>query len=65
MKYKSLYKTITWRAISVATDVVLSVWLFDDAVRITAFVLLACGFKSVAYYGHEKLYKWIKRRKNR
>lgn len=62
MKNKSLYKTISWRLFSILSDVVI-LNIFFDGWKIGVFVLVSQSMKTIAYYGHEKLYKWIKRRK--
>ena len=62
MKYKSIYKTISYRIGSIIITMVLLRFFMDDWVQISAYTLLAHSVKMVWYFAHEKLYRYIKRR---
>ena len=62
MKYKSIYKTITYRLGSTLITIGLLQFFLDSWAKIGLYIVLAHALKMTWYFFHEKLYRYIKRR---
>lgn len=59
---KTLYKTITYRILSIVLSLVLSYIFLGSIKDATAFTLIYAGLSTLLYYYHEKFYKWLRRK---
>lgn len=59
---KSLYKTITWRILSLIMSFGLSYMLMGSLKTATTFTIVYNILASILYYFHEMFYKWLRRK---
>lgn len=59
---KSLYKAISWRAISVSLSLSLSYLYLGSFAKATSFTVIYSIISTILYYWHEVAYKWLRRR---
>lgn len=58
---KSLYKTITWRLISIVLSFTTSYVFLGSLDLATKYTIVYSIVSSILYYWHEMLYKWLRR----
>lgn len=59
---KSLYKTISWRLISLIMSFTLSYYILGSLKTATTFTIVYNILGSILYYLHEMLYKWLRKK---
>jgi uncharacterized membrane protein len=59
---KSLYKTISWRIVSIILSFTLSYVLMGSIEAATTFTVIYNVIATVLYYLHEMFYKWLRRK---
>jgi len=59
-KTKTIYKTLTWRIISVVLGFAVSAAMGASSSQATKFTIVFNGTAMIAYYIHELVYRYIK-----
>jgi len=57
---KTLYKTVTWRLVSIAVSFVLSLYFLGSVEQATTYTVVYNVIGSVLYYFHELAYKKLR-----
>lgn len=57
---KSIYKTISWRIISIVLSFVLSLIFMGSVEQATKYTVVYNVIATVLYYFHELGYKWLR-----
>lgn len=54
---KALYKSLTWRAVSVISSLAVSIWLMGNLQEAIKYTIIYNLINTVLYYFHEMAYK--------
>ena len=57
---KALYKTISWRIVSIIVSFILSYYFLGSIDGATHYTLVYNGISVILYYFHELIYKWLR-----
>lgn len=61
MNKKTLYKTVSWRILSLISAFSLSLLFFPTVKEATNFTVISQIMSTVLYYFHELFYKWLRK----
>jgi uncharacterized membrane protein len=59
---KALYKTISWRIVSIMLSLTLSLLIMGSWRQAVSYTLIYSALSSILYYYHEMLYKWLRQK---
>jgi len=57
---KTLYKTVTWRLLSIGLTFSTSALFFGSVNESLSYTVVYSVLSTVLYYYHERLYKWLR-----